>query len=71
MADALYGLLLTTCLIVRLLLVDVAIEVVLVIGFPGLRAHIAERFTAGTGHEVATHGPLNCLIAPGTDLGVL
>ena len=35
--------------------VDVAFEVVFVVGLPGLRTHVAEIFAAGAGHEVAAH----------------
>lgn len=50
---------------------DMAFEVVFVIWLPRLRTHIAETFAASAGHEVATHRPLNCLLAPGTYLGIL
>lgn len=57
--------------VVWLLFEDMALEVVLVVWLPRLRTHVAEAFAAGAGHEVAAHRSLNCLLAPGTDLGVL
>lgn len=50
---------------------DMALEVVLVIWLPRLRAHVAEALAASAGHEVAAHRSLNCLLAPGTYLGIL
>lgn len=50
---------------------DMAFEVVFVIRLPRLRTHIAKTFTASAGHKVATHRSLNCLLAPGTYLGIL
>jgi hypothetical protein len=70
-ADPLHGLLLTTSLIIRFLLVDVAIEVVLMIRLPRLRTHIAETFPASTGHVVAAHRSLDCFVTPWTNFCVL
>jgi hypothetical protein len=41
--------------LICLLSVDVAFEVVFVVGLPGAGAHIAEVLAAGAGHEVAAH----------------
>ena len=43
---------------------------VFVVGLPRLRAHVAERFAARAGHEVAPHRPLDCLLAPRAHLRV-
>jgi len=70
MVHPLHDLLLTVQHLVRTLLEDVALEVVLVVGFPRLRTHVAEVFGASAGHEVAAHWPLNCLFAPRAHLGI-
>jgi hypothetical protein len=57
--------------IIWFFLIDVAPEVVLVVGLPRLRAHVAETFAAFADHEVAAHRTLHCLPAGGTDLCVL
>ena len=51
-------------------LVDVALEVVLVVGLPRSGAHVAEVLAAGASHEVAAHRPLDRFFAPGTHLSV-
>lgn len=66
----LHHFLLTVDYLVRTLLIDVALEVVLVVRFPRLRTHIAEVLTAGAGHEVATHRPLHRLFAPWANLSI-
>lgn len=71
MTDPLHGLFLTTGLIVRFLLIDMAIEVVLMVRLPRLRTHITETFAACTGHVVAAHRSFNCLVTPRTDFSVL
>lgn len=57
--------------IIWLLFEDMALEMVFVVWFPRLRAHVAEALAAGAGHEVAAHRSLNCFFAPGTYLGIL
>ncbi len=70
MTHPLHRLLLTIHHLVRLLLVNVALKVVLVIRLPRLRTHVAKRFAASAGHEVATHRSLHRLLTPRTDLSV-
>lgn len=70
-AHPLHDLLLAGDLLVGFLLVDVALEVVLVVGLPGPRAHVAEVFSAGAAHEVAAHAPFHRLLAGGTNLSVV
>ncbi len=48
-----------------------ALEVVLVVRLPRLRAHVAEILSTGTGHKIAAHRSLDCLLTPGANLGVL
>lgn len=71
MIHAFHDLFLSIYDIIWLLFEDMTLEVILVVGLPRLRAHVAETFAAGAGHEVAAHRSLNCLLAPGTDLRVL
>lgn len=68
---ALHDFFLSIDYVIWFLFEDMALEVVLVIWFPRLRAHVAEALAASAGHEVATHRSLNCLLAPGTYLGIL
>ena len=58
-------------LIICSFLIDVALEMILMVRLPGLRAHVAKIFTAFACHEVAAHRPLDRLLARGADLCVL
>jgi hypothetical protein len=58
-------------LVVKLLLEDVAFEMVLVVGLPGAGAHVAKALTACASHKIAPHRPLHCLLAPRTDFSIL
>lgn len=55
MVHTLHYLLLTVYNIVRLLFVNMAFEVVLVVRLPRLRTHITETFTTFACHEIAAH----------------
>lgn len=71
MADPLHGLFLTTGLIILFLLVDVAIEVVLMVRLPRLRTHVAKAFPTCTSHIVTAHRSFDCFVTPWTDFSVL
>jgi len=70
-AHALHYFLLSIYGLIWPFLIDVAFEMVFVIWLPRFRTHIAEIFTTSAGHEVTTHRPLHCLLAPRTNLSVL
>jgi hypothetical protein len=70
-ANPLHYFLLPVLRFIWLLPEDMALEMVLVVWLPRLGAHIAKAFAAGAGHVVAARRPLDCLLAPGTNLGVM